>query len=180
MNYSDDRWRNWLSEIKGAGAKGIVMDTGNGYTEGYAAVPSREHANIVYNWLTDLLEPDPRDCSHMHHVNGVRTFRVFGAIYEEWVQLGADRVFGSPTGNEMASALGRAQMFANAGAIYWSGTTGAHGLIGKAYLNAGADRSCLGLPTSDEAADGGGRISRFQHGTITWKQGDALGHINCR
>jgi hypothetical protein len=60
MNYSDDRWRNWLSELKSSGIKGIVMDTWNGYTEGYAAVPSREHGAIVYNWLTDLLEPDPR------------------------------------------------------------------------------------------------------------------------
>jgi hypothetical protein len=186
MDYSDDRWRNWLSELKGPGIRGIVMDTWNGYTEGYAAAPTREHGSIVYNWLTDLFEPDPRECSHMHYVNGVRTFRVYGAICEKWVQLGADRSVGSPVSPEMPSGHGRVQQFSNANAIYWSGgptSTGAHevhGLIGKAYFNAGADRSCLGLPVSDEEADGAGRISRFQHGTITWKPGDALGHINCR
>jgi hypothetical protein len=42
-DYVDDRWRNWLSELKGTKIKGIVFDTWNGYTEGYAAVPSREH-----------------------------------------------------------------------------------------------------------------------------------------
>jgi hypothetical protein len=34
LNYTEDRWRNWLSELKGLGNKGIVMDTWNGYTEG--------------------------------------------------------------------------------------------------------------------------------------------------
>jgi hypothetical protein len=182
MNYSDDRWRNWLSELKGAGIRGIVMDTWNGYTEGYAAVPTAEHGEIVYNWLSDLLEPDPGDCSHMHYVNGTRTFRVYGGICEKWVQLGADRGFAVPVGNESPSAHGRVQQFADGRAIYWGPTTGAHevqALIGKAYQSAGADHSCLGLPISDEQADGAGRISRFEHGTITWKPGDALGHVNC-
>ena len=43
MDYTDDRWRNWMSEIKGTDAKGLIFDTWNGYTEGYAAVPSQEH-----------------------------------------------------------------------------------------------------------------------------------------
>jgi uncharacterized protein with LGFP repeats len=182
MNYSDDRWRNWLSELKGAGIRGIMMDTWNGYTESYAAVPTVEHGSIVYNWLTDLMEPDPGDCSHMHYVNGVRTFRVSGGICEKWVQLGADRGFAAPIGNEGATAHGRVQQFADGKAIYWGPSTGAHevhGLIAKAYQSAGADQSCLGLPISDEQADGDGRISRFEHGTITWKPGDSMGHLNC-
>lgn len=48
MNYTDDRWRNWLSQLKGPGVKGIVFDTWNGYTEGYAAAPTREHGDTVY------------------------------------------------------------------------------------------------------------------------------------
>lgn len=183
LNYSDDRWRNWMSELKSPGIKGIVMDTWNGYTEGYAAVPSREHASIVYNWLTDLLEPDPRVCSHMQYANGQATFRVFGAICDKWVQLGGDRAFGPPAANEAASAHGRVSKFADGKAIYWSGPTGAHevhGLIAKAYFGAGADGSCLGLPTSDEQANGGGRIGHFEHGTITWNPGETAAHINCR
>lgn len=197
MNYTDDRWRNWTSQLKGYGAslassteetralpavKGITVDTWNGYTEGYAAAPSQEHGGTVYNWLMDLLEPDPRDCSHMHYVNGIRTFRVYGAICEKWIQLGADRMFGRPIANEAPTSRGRVSFFADGKAIYWSGATGAHevhGRIAKTYWDAGADNSCLGLPISDEEPSGSGRISRFEHGEITWQQGDDQGRIAC-
>jgi hypothetical protein len=181
MNYSDDRWRNWTSELKGQGIKGIVMDTWNGYTEGYASVPTRDHGSIVYNWLTDLLEPDLTSCNHMHYVNGLRTFRVYGAICDKWVQLGADRSFGPPVTNELASAHGRVSKFADGNLLECVHQRHeVHGLIAKAYFNAGEDRSCLGLPVSDEEANGTGRISRFEHGTITWNPGDTIGHVNCR
>jgi hypothetical protein len=180
---TDDRWRNWVSELKNPGIKGIVMDCWNGYTESYAAVPTREHGFTVYNWLTDLLEPDPRTCSHMHYVNGVRTFRVYGAICDKWVQLGGDLAYGRPLSNEQPSAHGRVSKFDSGKAIYWSVSTNAHelhGLIDKAYSDAGADASCLGLPISDEEPNGGGRINRFEHGTITWNPGDADGAVHCK
>ncbi len=85
MDYIDDRWRNWLSELKSSKIKGIVFDTWNGYTEGYAATPTHEYGETVYRWLTDLFQPDPRDCSHMHYVNGAPTWRVYGAICEKWI-----------------------------------------------------------------------------------------------
>ena len=169
---TDDRWRNWTSELKNPGIKGIVMDTWNGFTEGYAAVPTREHGNTVYNWLGDLLEPDPRACSHMHYVNGVRTFRVVGAICDKWVQLGADLAFGRPLSNEVATQHGRRSTFADGKAIFWSAATGAHelhGLIYQTYIAHNSDASCVGLPISDEEPDNGGRRNRFEHGTITWK-----------
>lgn len=180
MDYTDDRWRNWLSQLKGPGVKGISFNTWNGYTEGYAAVPSREHCQTVYSWLTDLLEPDPRQYSHMHYVNGARTHRVYGAICEKWVQLGADRGFGAPVSGEEASARGRVSLFADGKAIYWSGATGAHevhGLIARTYRYAGADASRLGLPISDEEASGAGRVSRFQYGQIDWQPGNDYGTI---
>jgi hypothetical protein len=180
---TDDRWRNWMSELKNPGVKGIVMDTWNGYTEGYAAVPTREHGVTVYDWLTDLLEPDPRVCSHMHYVNGVRTFRVYGAICDKWVQLGGDLGYGRPLSNEEPTQYGRRSTFADGKGIYWSAATNAHelhGLIYQAYIQHGSDGGCLGLPVSDEEANGsGGRINRFQHGTITWKQGDRAAAIHC-
>jgi len=182
MNYTDDRWRNWMSELKGSGVKGITFDTWNGYTEGYAAVPSREHGQTVYNWLIDLLEPDPRVCSHMHYEAGVRTYRVYGAICDKWVQLGADRGFGAPVSSEVASARGRVSYFMDDKAIYWSVATGAHevhGLIAKTYWGAGGDGGCLGLPVSDEEPSPNGRVSRFEHGQIDWKPGDTSGHITC-
>lgn len=183
LEYTDDRWRNWMSQLKGPGVKGITFNTWNGYTEGYAAVPSQEHGWTVYNWLKDLFEPPPWDCSHMHYINGQRTYRVYGAICEKWMQLGADRGFGIPVSNEQASARGRVSFFADGKAIYWGSATGAHevhGLILTTYLEAGADSSCLGLPVSDEESIGNGRVSRFEGGKIEWRPGDTRGRIQCR
>lgn len=181
LNYTEDRWRNWLSQLKGSGIRGITFNTWNGYTEGYAAVPTTEHGVTIYNWLRDLMEPSPLDYSHMHYANGKATHRVYGVICEKWIQLGADRRFGAPTGPERPAKGGRVQYFTENKAIFWSGATGAHevhGLILKSYQRIGADKSKLGLPISDEEATGEGRISRFQHGSITWKPGDAQGVIH--
>ena len=186
LDYTDDRWRNWMSQLKGVrsdgiGIKGITFSTWNGYTEGYAAVPSREHGYTVYNWLTDLLEPPPWDHSHMHYADGARTHRVYGAICEKWIQLGADRGFGAPVSDELPSTLGRMQNFANGNAIYWSGSTGAHevhGIIAKTYREEGGDASFLGLPVSDELRSGDGRVSFFQNGRINWHPGDTRGSLS--
>lgn len=178
---TDDRWRNWMSQLKNPSIAGISVDCWNGYTEGFAMVPSREHGDTAYNWLTDLLEPDPRGGNHMHYVNGVATHRVFGAICEKWIALGADRSFGAPVTDELASGPGRKQEFTDGKSIYWGPQTGAfelHGLIAMAYCNAGGGSSRLGLPTSDEQPSGNGRLNRFQHGEITWKPGDTTAQIH--
>jgi uncharacterized protein with LGFP repeats len=174
-----------MSQLKGQGIKGITFDTWNGYTEGYAAVSSIEHGSTVFDWLTDLLEPQPSDCSHMHYVNGARTHRVFGAICAKWMALGADRGFGAPVSDELPSTRGRVSYFADGRAIYWSAATLAHevhGAIAKTYRRIGADASCLGLPVSDEQASdiGLGRVSNFEHGRIDWEQGDREGRVTCQ
>jgi hypothetical protein len=179
-DYTDDRFRNWVSEMKGPGIQGITFDTWNGYTEGYAAVRSLEHGDTVYNWLTDLLAPDPRRCSHVHYEGGLATHHVYGSICAKWVRLGGDRRFGPPTTSELASALGRVTHFTG-GSIYWSHDTRAHevhGKIGLTYREAGADASCLGLPVHDEQPFAGGRMSRFEHGVIQWS-GGPRGRIVC-
>jgi hypothetical protein len=183
LDYTEDRWRNWMSQLKGLGIKGITFDSWNGYTEGYAAVPSIEHGLTVFDWLTDLLDPPPSDCNHMHYVNGARTHRVYGAICEKWMALGGDRGFGAPVSDELPTARGRVSYFTDGKAIYWSGPTQAHevhGLIATTYRRFGADASCLGLPISDEEASDGGRVSKFEHGNIEWKQGDTDGRVTCR
>jgi hypothetical protein len=183
MNYTEDRWRNWMSQLKGPAIRGITVDTWNGYTEGWAVTPSFEHGETGYHWLTDLLEPDPRHYSHMHYVNGARTFRVFGAICLKWLQLGADRGFGVPVTEELPSARGRVSFFVDTAArkaIYWSGATGAHevhGVIAQTYWEVGADADPLGLPISDEEPLGAGRVSRFEGGRIEWSPGDLRGRI---
>ncbi|MDB5218190.1 MAG: hypothetical protein JWO86_6117, partial [Myxococcaceae bacterium] len=132
LNGTDDRWRNWVSEMKGAGIKGLAMDTWNGYTEGYAAAPTTEHGDIVYRWLRDLLEPDPRVCSHMHYSAHFATHRVYGAICDKWVALHGDRGTGAPMSDEVDTPgaawtrsqggqnIGRKSEFSFGGTIYWS------------------------------------------------------------
>jgi hypothetical protein len=182
MDYTEYRWRNWMSQLKGPTIKRITVDTWNGYTEGWVTVPSLEHGETVYTWLADLLEPDPRHYSHMHYVNGARTFRV--AICEKRIQLGADRRFGVPVTNELQSVRGRVSFFTDGTArkaIYWSGATSAHevhGLIARTYWEAGGDGGRLGLPISDEEPSGHDRVSRFEHGQIDWTPGDTQGRIS--
>ena len=118
----------------------------------------------------------------MHYVNGAPTHRVYGAVCEKWKQLGADRAFGPPVSEELPSGRGRKQYFLDQKAIYWSGGTGAHavyGIIGKTYQETDASESCLGFPVADEEPNNDGRILRFEHGTITWRPGDARGSIHC-
>ena len=57
--------------------------------------------------------------------------------------------------------------------IYWSQDTGAYVLLGEIrdeYLRRGAQESEFGYPVSDErrTADGRGRVSYFEHGSILW------------
>jgi hypothetical protein len=179
-DYTDDRWRNWMSQLKGPGIVGISVDCWNGYTEGYATVPSRQHQDTAYNWLADLLWPDPRWYDSVHYVNGAATHRVYGAIAEKWIKLGADRAFGPPVSDAVPAGQGAKQDFADGKAIYWGPTTGAfevHGLIGTAYRNDGGAQSCLGLPISDEESWGSGRINHFQYGEITWTPRAAAAQI---
>lgn len=175
LQYTDDRWRNALSMIKGPGIRGITFNSWNGYTEGMAGVPTKEHGQTVYNWLKDTFEPPPWDYSHMHYVNGAATHRVYGAICEKWLALGGDTGFGAPVGEELPAGNGRKQEFADGKSIYWSPATGAHeihGLIRITYIKNDAEAGFLGFPVLDEAKRADGRVSTFEHGEIVWKQGE--------
>jgi hypothetical protein len=48
-------WREALSNmVEEFGGNGIVFNSWNGYTEGMAAVPTREHCDFFYRWLRTL------------------------------------------------------------------------------------------------------------------------------
>lgn len=183
--YTDDRWRNAMSILKGRGARGATFNTWNGYTEGYAATATREHGWTVYEWLKNFYSADPRHCHHVPFVNKRASPNVvYGAICEAWVRLGADRGFlGAPTTPEAPTPRGRLTHF-QGGTIYYSAATGAHevhGLIRDAYFKIRADSSCLGLPITDEIPWGNkGRMNRFQGGEITWAPGQTVATVRCR
>jgi uncharacterized protein (DUF1800 family) len=93
------------------------------------------------------------------------------AILRHWKAIGGTH---SPVGavrsREYAVPHGRAQKFAK-GRIYWSKVSGAHAVAGpvlRHYDALGASRSRLGLPVRDEAGVPGGRVVRFQHGSVYW------------
>lgn len=124
-DYTEDRWRNGMSLLKGPGVRGMVFNTWNGYTEGYAAVPTKEHGNTVYEWLADVMKPQPWEPVHTHYTNGKATYKVSGAIRQKWIELGGELGFGAPTGPERRQRGGKIQTFTGDHTIYWSKATGA-------------------------------------------------------
>ena len=48
-------WRDALTNlVADFGGNGIVFNSWNGYSEGMAAVPTREHCDFFYRWLQTL------------------------------------------------------------------------------------------------------------------------------
>jgi uncharacterized protein with LGFP repeats len=102
-------------------------------------------------------------------------YQVYGEIGKKWQSLGGERGFlGAPLNDETGTpdGVGRYNHF-QYGSIYWTPQTGAHevhGAIREKWKALGWERSFLGYPISDELAmaDGKGRYSNFQGGTIFW------------
>lgn len=94
---------------------------------------------------------------------------VRGAILTKYVGLGGPAgVLGYPTGDETGTpdGVGRFSAFSDAGAIYWTPTTGAwsvHGAVLAKWGALGYERGVAGYPISDEAGtpDGSARYNRF-------------------
>jgi uncharacterized protein with LGFP repeats len=67
--------------------------------------------------------------------------------------------------------VGRFNHFSKGGSIYWTPSTGAHGVWGgirQRWQALGWERSYLGYPRSSEYDIPGGRRSDFQRGYVTW------------
>jgi len=105
----------------------------------------------------------------------VAGFAVYGEIGKAWQRFGGESGFlGAPLNDETGTpdGIGRYNHF-QGGSIYWTPATGAHevhGQIRDKWASMGWERSSLGYPISDELkmADGRGRYSNFQGGTIFW------------
>jgi hypothetical protein len=103
--------------------------------------------------------------------------RVYGAIYQKYVHLGAEAGFlGYPITDEFGTPdnRGRYNHF-EGGSIYWTNTTGAnevHGAIRDKWSLLGWEKSPLGYPIIDETPtpDKIGRYNHFEHGSIYWTE----------
>ncbi len=108
---------------------------------------------------------------------GVGEVTLDGPIADAYQKAGGEAALGAPTAQPQKVGDGTAVSFTN-GTIFSSPSTGAHvvrGEILRAYLGAGGPTGRLGFPTGDEstsgagpAVTGGGLLTEFQNGTITW------------
>ena len=51
---TNDKWRDGLKAAWSSAFKGIVFNPWNGYTEGYAAVPTLEDHTVNWNWIREV------------------------------------------------------------------------------------------------------------------------------
>jgi hypothetical protein len=116
------------------------------------------------------------------NVPGLGDVALDGPTAAAYEKLGGAAVLGAPTAVAEAVGEGTVLAFAN-GTIFASPSTGAHlvqGEILNTYNAQGGPGGNLGFPTSDETQtgggpkmNGGGWISEFQHGTISWTNNGA-------
>jgi len=112
------------------------------------------------------------------NVPGVGEVALDGGTAGAWTRLGGAAALGSPTGMSEKVGDGTMTPFGDKGTIFTSpaGSYLVQGEILKSYLNnQGGPTGALGFPTADETTTGGGSkvagggwISEFQNGTITW------------
>jgi hypothetical protein len=182
---NDDAWRNYQSQMKGNGVKGVVFDVWNGYTEGWSGMTSCGgswepacgvgSSDTMNRWLSGLLSNDPRDCQSYQFVNGSPTYNVYGDICRKWYSTGGSTgILGDARSSERDAAVAGARVTEFAfGRVYWTSQNGSkevNGLIYEDYVLTGAESGPLGLPTSDEhdACSAGARESEFTYGDILW------------
>jgi hypothetical protein len=53
---NNDHWREGISNLRDLPVAGVVYNTWNGYTEGYAAVPTREDGDVNFRWMQSLFK----------------------------------------------------------------------------------------------------------------------------
>jgi hypothetical protein len=182
----NDAWRNDQSQLRSGHIAGLVFTAWNGYTEGWAGMPTLESgadgtdSEAMNRWLQAIFSSDPRQCSHVHFVDGQPTYAVYGLICEKYYATGGSRgVLGAPISSEHKSATPdvRRTDF-EFGSILWKDTPEAyevHGLIAAKYTNMGYESATsLGLPTSDEQPYDrckGGRFNQFEKAKLVWCPG---------
>jgi uncharacterized protein with LGFP repeats len=110
-------------------------------------------------------------------VHGTGSYVVLGKIRDKWNELGGmDGKLGFPTGDEDTHPDGGGFQEFDGGAIcaHGTGTYVVWGKIRDKWNELGGMDGKLGFPTSDETdTPDGGKKATFEHGTITWKPGDA-------
>ncbi|MDG4857137.1 hypothetical protein P8605_03030 [Streptomyces sp. T-3] len=99
---------------------------------------------------------------------------VTGSFAGKWKALGgAEGTYGCPTTSERKASKGGVFQRFTGGNLYWSKTTGPHGVRGPfltAYGKNGYEGGKLGFPMGDERPNSTGAAQRFQGGVMVWNQ----------
>ena len=111
------------------------------------------------------------------NVPGLGEVSLDGPTADAYAKYGGEKALGMPTAQPQKVGDGTVATFTN-GTIFAAPATGAHlvqGEILRVYTEQGGPGGALGFPTADETqtgggpqASGGGWITEFQNGTITW------------
>ncbi len=130
-------------------------------------------ASVASSAVSSVLNGTPTTMN----VPGVGEVSMDAAMAGAYTQFGGEKVLGMPTAMAQKVGDGTVQAFTN-GTIFSSPAAGVHlvqGEILRVYTEQGGAAGALGFPTSDEAqtgggykVSGGGWITEFQNGTITW------------
>jgi hypothetical protein len=116
----------------------------------------------------------------IYSTSPTNNFEVVGNLFIRYLQMGAEKSFlGLPIDSQRSISNGKMSKF-QGGTIYWSPDTDAfevHGAIARSYDSLKGPNGFLRFPLSNEEdvldAKGrrtGGKLSRFQGGTIYWSR----------
>jgi uncharacterized protein with LGFP repeats len=116
---------------------------------------------------------------------------IYAAYYSTKINGPTNSLYGLPVSDLEHIGSGEAIYFGTGGSgphgskagIYWSASTGAHGVPGgiySKYVSVGGPNSTLGLPVSDLHVNSKGFDDvDFIGGSIDWENGVAVVHLNC-
>jgi uncharacterized protein with LGFP repeats len=104
-----------------------------------------------------------------------KEYTISGPILDKYTDNGgATSPLGAPTGEEKSAPNGGKYQEFVGGIIYWNDATNAHIVWGKirdAWEAEGGPAGELGYPVSDEVDSPGGKQANFEHGHITFVNG---------
>lgn len=159
----------------GSAASSAASVAGSAASSGASVASSAvsSGASVASSVVSSVLNGAPTTMN----VPGVGDVSMDGPTAAAYARLGGATALGAPTAMPQKVGDGVVQAFAN-GTIFTSpaGSYLVQGEILKNYMGAqGGPAGALGWPTADETQTGGGDkvagggwISEFQHGTITW------------
>ena len=156
-----------------ASSAASVAGSAAGSAASAAGSAASSGASVASSAVSSVLNAAPTSMN----VPGLGEVSLDGPTAEAYTKFGGEKALGMPTAQPQKVGDGTVAAFTN-GTIFASPSTGAHlvqGEILRVYNEQGGPGGALGFPTADETqtgggpkTSGGGWITEFQNGSITW------------